>query len=320
MSLNEPNESTKSTLDKLKAKRQTELNALLENFPAVRESAEDRRLLRIQHAEEEKKRRQNEWEERKKKLKGIEKLPINIVGDIALGKYALELMIKERDSRFEKERKRRDKIAGDKWWRGWHQFDEVRSWNPHRRRGTRERQLAKFGKWGPGTEGPYVVTNNLHGGRALLLTEAEAKEYFQQIRNEDWDKGKELAVTYASGQGNPFGSFRSSWKLAYENEEDWNIMASFLAATKKIHKCPTQATFPSKKGIASMFSTKELGRFGTTSKSMKEITQKRINSLKSWKADGGRRGSRKRKCKRKRKTKRHKKKRKNKRKKTRKKR
>ena len=79
--------------------------------------------------------------------------------------------------------------------------------------------------------------------------------------------------------------------------------------------------FPSKKGIASMFSTKELGRFGTTSKSMKEITQKRINSLKSWKADGGRRGSRKRKCKRKtKKLNGIKKKRKNKRKKTRKKR
>lgn len=320
MSLNEPNESTKSTLDKLKAKRQTELNALLKNFPAVRERAEDRRLLRIQHAEEEKKRRQNEWEERKKKLKGIEKLPIDIVGDVALGKNALELMIKERDSRFEKERKRRDKIAGDKWWRRWQQSDQVRSWNPHRRRGTRENQLAKFGKWGPGTEGPYVVTSDLYGGRALLLTEAEAKEYFQQIRNEGWDKGKMKAVIYASDQGNPFGSFRSGWKLAYENEEDWNIMASFLAATKKIHKGSAQATFPSKKGIASMFSTKELGRFGITSKSMKEITQKRINSLKSWKADGGRRGSRKRKCKRKRKTKRHKKKRKNKRKKTRKKR
>lgn len=76
-------------------------------------------MLRIQRVEEEKKRRQDEWEERKKNLKGIEKLPIDIVGDVAFGKNALELMIKERDSRFEKERKRSDKIAGDKWLHGW---------------------------------------------------------------------------------------------------------------------------------------------------------------------------------------------------------
>ena len=70
MSLNEPNESTKSTLDKLKAKRQTELNALLENFPAVRESAEDRRLLRIQHARRREKKKTKRVGRTKKEAKG----------------------------------------------------------------------------------------------------------------------------------------------------------------------------------------------------------------------------------------------------------
>jgi hypothetical protein len=289
----------------------------------------------------------NKPNESKKKQKGIEKVPNDVLGGVAHGKNALELMIKERDSRFEKEIKKRDKIAGDEWWAAEKNYNK--SWRGLRMgvlrnllrddagRGTREIQEVEFGKWGPDIDGPYFAVHNLTAtfeermlGAGLLLTEAEAKEYFQQIRNEGWDKGKELAKEIANGNVDisSGGSLRRIWLLnllqvhIFHTDDDWNILARFLAATMKIHKHKgsAQATFPSENGIASFFSAKDLASLGGTSKSMKKSTQSRMNSLKSWNARGGRRGSRKRKRKRKRKTKRHKKIRKNKRKKTRKKR
>jgi hypothetical protein len=301
----------------------------------------------------------NKPNESKKKQKGIEKVPNDVLGGVAHGENALALMIKERNSRFEKEIKKEDKIAVDKWWGMWknrnesRDFQRTRGWRllvgDDAGRGTRGIQLVKFRKWGPDIKGPYFVidTTTAQGRRGdmLLLTEAEAKEYFQQIRNEGWDKGKELAEEIANShrdgetchacdtgqyQHLSVGSLRRIWsqtipgqrQLVYHTDDDWNILARFLAATRKIHKHKgsAQATFPSENGIASFFPAKDLASLAGTSKSMKKSTQSRMNSLKSWNAGGGRRGSRKRKRKRKRKTKRHKKIRKNKRKKTRKKR
>jgi hypothetical protein len=280
----------------------------------------------------------------------IEKVPNDVLGRVAHGENALALMIKERNSRFEKEIKKEDKIALDKWWGMWKNRNESRDFQ--RTRGWRLLVGAIHSRHflRPDIKGPYFVIDTTTAtqkrrGDVLLLTEAEAKEYFQQIRNEGWDKGKELAEEIANShrdgetchacdtgqyQHLSVGSLRRIWsqtipgqrQLVYHTDDDWNILARFLAATMKIHKHKgsAQATFPSENGIASFFPAKDLASLGGTSKSMKKSTQPRMNSLKSWNAGGGRRGSRKRKRKRKRKTKRHKKIRKNKRKKTRKKR